>query len=123
MEAQRESGESVSVEGDWSSLPRVIQDAYKIEKEKGTIPGEAAYIVTSSYLKNYERIYHDGMFGSWTVGTRGELPRIDYDGRDFYLMLSLDKDSYAWQGRIEDLSKGRCQYFERLVNLPTNPKG
>jgi len=119
VEAKRFSGESITAHGGEDAIPRILQDAYNAEMKLGTFHGHAAFHITSSFLPKWPSIYHERMFGCWTVGERDKLPSIDYDGRDFYLMVSETPDCYSWQGHIDRLAKGRSGYFEKLYTLST----
>ncbi len=113
-EAKRETGESVSLQGSESIFPRILQEAYEAERGRGAFHGDAVYRITSSFLKSWPSVYHEKMMGCWTVGKKSGFPRIDYDGRDFYLMVSERPDAYSWQGQIERISSG---YFKKLIEL------
>lgn len=116
-EAFRSSGASLSIDGNEGILARILKDAYDAEMKSGTFHGDAAYHITSSFLCSWPSIYHEKMMGCWTVGNSSGFPRIDYDGRDFYLMVSERPDEYSWQGHIDRLAKGRSGYFDKLVTL------
>lgn len=116
--AVRITGENIAITGSLSIVSGLLQEAFKVEVGKGVMPGEAAFSITSSYLHGHNRVYHEDSFGSWTVGNLAGSPSIDYDGRDYYLMVCIEKDRYAWQGDVYDLAKGRCKYFDCVVNFP-----
>ncbi len=113
-EAKRETGESVSLEGSEAIFPRILREAYDAERKRGTFHGDAAYQITSSFLQSWPSVYHEKMMGCWTVGKPSGYPRIDYDGRDFYLMVSETSDAYSWQGPIDRIESG---FFKKLVEL------
>jgi hypothetical protein len=113
-EAKRETGETVSLQGSESIFARILQEAYEAELRCGTFHGDAAYRITSSFLKSWPSVYHEKMMGCWTVGKSSGFPRIDYDGRDFYLMVSERANAYSWQGQIERISSG---YFKKVIEL------
>jgi hypothetical protein len=115
--AKRITGDSISISGGDEIFARILKEAYDAEMKHGTFHGDAAYQITTSFLKSWPTVYFEKMFGCWTVGDRSGFPRIDYDGRDFYLMVSETPDAYSWQGNIDSLAKGRCGYFEKLVAL------
>ena len=112
--ATRESGDSISLEGDERVFSRLLREAFEAEMKRGTFHGDAAYHITTSWLHSWPSVYHERMMGCWTVGDRSGYPRIDYDGRDFYLMVSERSDAYSWQGSIDRIASG---YFNKLVEL------
>jgi len=109
----------VSLLGPELIFARVLQEAYDAEKSRGTFHGDAAYLITSSFLRAWPSVYYEKMMGCWTVGEKSGFPRIDYDGRDFYLMVSERPDAYSWQGQIDRISSG---YFKKLVELSENQR-
>jgi hypothetical protein len=113
-EAKRDSGDSISLDGSESVFSKILRAAYETEIKRGTFHGEAAYHITASFLHSWPAVYNEKMMGCWTVGNRFGFPRIDYDGRDSYLMVSERADAYAWQGSIERIASG---YFNKLVEL------
>ena len=115
--ATREDGRSIERDGSDDVIPQAIHDAYLVEIELGTCDAEASFHVTHGFLSRWKGVYHRGMMGSWTVSDPETNKRIDFDGRDMYLMITRDSTGYSWQGRIEELTKERCHYFRELSTL------
>ena len=116
-EAKRFSGETISAHGDERVIPRILHEAYQAELKIGTCHGDAAYHITASFLSRWPSVYHEKTFGCWTVGKDDCFPRIDYDGKDFYLMVSETTGAYSWQGNIDQLAKEQCGYFRKITEL------
>jgi len=115
--ATREDGRSIECDGSDAIIPEAIRDAYLAEIAAGTCDAEASFHVTHGFLSRWSGVYHRGMMGSWTVSDPTSGKRIDFDGRDMYLMITRDSSGYSWQGGIADLSKARCHYFRELSTL------
>lgn len=119
-EAIHDSGQKITKDGVEGVIEELLADVYRAELKFGTLNSVAAYSVTLDFLgqTNWEGKYFEKMFGSWTIQNRDtETRAIHYDGRDFILMVSKTSGEYAWQGRIEELVKGRCHYFREAVYL------
>ena len=116
-EAIREDGRSISLDGTDDVIPQALHDTYMIELSLGVYPGSASYEITRSFLSRWTGVFHTGMMGSWTVSDPATSRRVDYDGRDMYLMVSRDSSGYSWQGGIAELSKARCHYYRELSSL------
>ncbi len=115
--AMREDGRGIERDGSDAAIPEAIHDAYLAEIAAGTCDAEASFHVTHGFLSRWSGVYHRGMMGSWTVSDPTSAKRIDFDGRDMYLMVTRDASGYSWQGGIADLSKARCHYFRELSTL------
>lgn len=115
--ATREDGQRIERGGSEDKIPEAIRDAYLAELAAGTCDAEASFHVTHGFLSRWAGVYHRGMMGSWTVSDSTSGKRIDFDGRDMYLMVTRNSSGYSWQGGIAELSKGRCQYFRELSTL------
>ena len=115
--ARQETGKSIDIKGGDAVVARILIEAYDVEIMSGTIPGDAAYHITSAFLRSWPSVYYQKAMGCWTVGERGKYPRIDYDGRDLYLMVSETPGTYSWQGRIDCIAKGESSYFDKLAAL------
>lgn len=112
--ARSESGDTISLEGNESVLSRLLNEAYVVERTRGTIPGDAAYHIAASFLRSWPAAYHEKMWGCWSIGDAQCFPRVDYDGRDFYLTVSERPGTYSWQGSVEAITAG---FFNKLVEL------
>lgn len=121
LNATSEDGMIISESGQERSVGKFLKDIYLHELSLGATPCRASYDVTRSYLFGWKAVFHERMFGCWTVGEDSNFPRVDYDGRDFYLMVSESADCYSWQGSVEMLAKGRSGYFEKIVTFPRIP--
>ena len=115
--ATREDRRSIARDGSEDVIAQAIHDAYLAEIEAGTSDGEASFHVTHGYLSQWSGVYHRGMMGSWTVSDPTSGKRVDYDGRDMYLMVTRDSSGYSWQGHIAELNKERCHYFRELSTI------
>lgn len=115
--ATREDGRSISCDGPESVILTIIRDSYHAEIAAGTGDGEALFHVTRGFLSRWSGVYHRGMMGSWAVSDSASDKRIDYDGRDMYLMVTRDRSGYSWQGAISDVAQGRSHYFREVATL------
>lgn len=117
-EAFGDRGGSISKMGFEDVIPELLREAFLAECAHGTIPGTAAFSVTSGFKPFWGGEYRDEVFGSWIWQSESEPRRVVYDGRDFHLAAYRGKDSSpVWQGHIRELSEPTCQYFNNLVYL------
>ena len=117
MEAISEGGLTVSLKGGNSDYRLLLARMHKISIDNGIYPGLSAYQVTQAALHNEPAMFYPKMFGCWTIGKKDAYPRIDYDGRDFLLMVSEKEGSYSFQCKIDDLKHEKNQYFKVLLRL------
>jgi hypothetical protein len=64
--------------------------------------------------------YHERIFGSWSVHSPDDSTRIDYDGKDFFLMVqkgSRITPAVLWQGRISAAEPLGIGYFQIIQQL------
>lgn len=115
--ATREDGRSISRDGPGGAIPEIIRDSYLAEIAAGTGDGEALFHVTRGFLSRWSGVYHRGMLGSWTVSDPASDKRIDFDGRDMYLMVTRDRSGYSWQGGISEVAQGRSHFFREVATL------
>ena len=120
--ATRGTGNTVERGGGEEILASVLHDAYKMEISLGTSRGEAAYTITRAARPGSaaSREYHDRAFGSWSVCSPDQLTRIDYDGKDFLLMVQKGSGmtpAVLWQGRISAAEPLGIGYFRTIQPL------
>jgi hypothetical protein len=116
----RDTGNAVERSGGEEILATVLHDAYDLEVSLGTIPGTAAYAITRAALPRWSSEYHESIFGSWSVHSPDGLTRIDYDGKDFILMVekgSTMTPAVLWQGRISAAEPLGIGYFQAIQQL------
>jgi hypothetical protein len=118
--ATRDTGNKVERTGGKGVLTTVLHDAYEKEVSLGTIRGDAAYVITKAAKPGWNREHHESAFGSWSIHSPDRLTRIDYDGKDFFLMVqkgSKTDPAVIWQGEISALTSLAIDYFETLQGL------
>jgi hypothetical protein len=116
-EAIRQTHHSISRDGSESAIAQLLQDAFEMEVQFGTIPGEAAFLVTSGFQPFWRSEYLPKVFGSWLVESSRQPRRAVYDGKDFHLALYRQSGPPVWQGHISELQKPVSDYFTKLVYL------
>jgi hypothetical protein len=110
--AQRDTGNVIEMDGMEDLLPRLLQSAFIMETQLGTIPGLAAFIISKAANPKWTWQYHENVLGSWSGSSACEDLLIDYDGKDFVLVASSDNRSRGiWSDRIEDLKSPDTKYF------------
>src|SRR6266850_3318295 len=115
--ATRDTGNKVERSGGEEILASVLQDAYQMEGSFGTIRGDAAYAVTKAAKPSWKSEYHERVFGSWSICSPDGSTRIDYDGKDFFLMVqkgSRMAPAVLWQGRISASEPLGVGYFQTI---------
>lgn len=118
--ATRGTGNTVDRSGGEEILATVLHDAYQMEVALGTTPGTAAYVITRAARPRWNSEYHDRIFGSWSVYSPDGVTRIDYDGKDFFLVVqkgSRMTPAVLWQGRITSSETLGIEYFRTLQQL------
>lgn len=118
--ATRDTGNTVERSGGEEILATVLHDAYEMEVSLGTIRGDAAYAMTRAAKSGWRGEYHERAFGSWSVYSPDGLTRIDYDGKDFFLMVqkgSRMTPTILWQGRISKSEPLGVGYFQTVQQL------
>jgi hypothetical protein len=118
--ATRDTGNTVERSGGEEILATVLHDAYELEVSLGSIPGTAAYAITRAAKPRWSSEYHERIFGSWSVHSPDGVTRIDYDGKDFYLMVqkgSRITPAVLWQGRISAAEPLGMGYFQAIQQL------
>lgn len=117
MTAIFEDGMSVSITGTESDYKILLAKMHRISIDNDINPGLSAYWVTQAALSKEPAVFYSKMFGSWTVGKKDSFPRIDYDGRDFLLMILENKGKYSLECKIDELKNEKCHYFRKLSNM------
>ncbi len=118
--ATRETGNKVERSGGEEILATVLHDACEMEASLGTIRGDAVYAITRAAKPDWKSEYHERAFGSWSVYSPDGLTRIDYDGKDFFLMVqkgSRMTPAVLWQGRISAADPLGIGYFQTIQQL------
>ena len=117
-EAHSPGATSISRTGFEDIIAQMLSEAYHIECQRGTLPGTAAFSITSGFRYLWSGEYRDDVFGSWHWQSHREPKRVIYDGRDFHLAAYSTADgSAAWEGHIRELSEADCRYFHHFVYL------
>ena len=75
------------------AIPELLREAFVAECTHGTIPGTAAFSVTSGFKPFWTGEYRDEVFGSWIWQSESEPRRVVYDGRDFHLAVYRASDA------------------------------
>ena len=115
--ATRDTGNKVEHSGGEEVLSRVLHDAFQMEVSLGASPGAAVFIITQAAKPGWSSYYHEQHFGSWSIHSPDGSTRIDYDGKEFFLMIQKGpKESPAliWQGRIASVVPFRIDYFNAI---------
>lgn len=115
-EAIRQTHHSISRDGFDSAISELLQDAFEIELQFGTLPGEAAFHITSGFRYLWRAKYHPETVGSWLVESDREPRRAVYDGKDFHLALYQQDGPPVWQGHVSALKQTAFPYFLYLAN-------
>ena len=118
--ATRDTGNKVDRSGGEEILASVLHDAYQMEVSLGTIRGDAAYAVTKAAKPGWKSEYHERAFGSWSICSPDGSTRIDYDGKDFFLMVqkgSRMTPTVIWHGRISASEPLAIGYFQTIQEL------
>jgi hypothetical protein len=115
--ALRDTGNAVEMDGMEDILPRLLQSAYLMESEFGTIPSLAAFIISKAANPRWKWKYHEELYGSWSGSSDCKDLLIDYDGKDSVLVASSDNRSKGiWSARIGDLKSPDTKYFTILAS-------
>ncbi|WP_321369632.1 hypothetical protein [uncultured Desulfuromusa sp.] len=112
---KRDTGNIVSLTCGEDEVYRVYQQAYELELEMGTLPGEALFQIVSSAKHLWSTEYNDASFGSWLVEDRETNDRFIYDGKDFYFAAYLGRIDPVWEGAISDLDANAAKVFQLLI--------
>ncbi len=118
--ATRDTGNKVERSGGEEILAVVLHGAYELELSLGTIPGAAAYAITKAALRPWICQYYEQYFGSWSVRSPDGSTRIDYDARDFFLLIqggSKTSPVVLWQGRFSAMQPLGIGYFQTIQDL------
>ena len=118
IEAIRDSHHSIARKGFENAIAEVIRDSFHMEISFGTIPGEAAFHVTSGLKAFWIPTYYEEALGSWLVRDFRTKSQIEYDGKEFCISMISDPSKATiryWSGRLPDVLKKDSDYFHNLL--------
>jgi hypothetical protein len=114
----RSTGEKFEREGLESVISEVLHEAFRLDRKLGVIPGDAAFVLTRATKRSWQWEYYEKILGSWSGISKVKAWRVDYDGKEFILMVRTTdpmNPKISWQGRADRLDEPEGkQYFDAL---------
>lgn len=116
---QRSTGEKIERDGLEDVISSALLDGFRLDRKLGVLPGDSAFLLTRAAKRSWRWQFFDQALGSWSGVSKVGAWRVDYDGKDFILMLrtadSLNP-KIPWQGRVQSLeSPEGKKYFDALL--------
>ena len=112
---KRDSGNIVSLDAQEDEIYRVYEKAFEMEVHLGTLPSKALFAIVQGAKKAWHSEYNEEAFGSWLVDNQQGNESINYDGRDFYLMVNGVEKMPVWQGGFKEARDAKPELFQLLV--------
>jgi hypothetical protein len=116
---KRSTGENIERDGIEDVISEALHEAFLLDRRKGVIPGRSVFLLSRATKRSWRWDYFEEIFGSWTGLSKVGAWRVDYDGKDFFLMVRTsdsENPKIPWQGRIQSFEEpeGR-KYFDALL--------
>jgi hypothetical protein len=116
---RRSTGESIVRDGPEHVVSAALLDAFRLDRQRGVLAGETAFLLSRAAKRNWNWEYHEQVFGSWSGMSKDGVWRVDYDGKDGFLLVrttALVNPKIPWQGKVERLEEsGGKDYFDALL--------
>jgi hypothetical protein len=116
---KRSTGEKIEREGLEDVVSKALHEAFLLDRKKGVIPGRSLFVLSRATKRSWMWEYFEQTFGSWSGLSKVGAWQVDYDGKDFFLMIRAtepENPKIPWQGRVQNLEEpeGR-KYFDALL--------
>jgi hypothetical protein len=116
---KRSTGEKIERDGLEDVVSQALHEAFLLDRRKGVIPGDSAFVLTRATKKSWKWEYFEQVFGSWSGVSKIGAWRVDYDGKDFIVMVRTTdalSPKIPWQGRVQSLEEPEGKkYFDALL--------
>lgn len=116
---KRSTGEKIERDGSEDAVSGALHDAFILDRKKGVIPGDADFVLSRATKKSWKWEYLEEVFGSWSGISKVGAWRVDYDGKDFIVMVrttDAQNRTIPWQGKVQSLEEPEGKaYFDALL--------